>query len=219
MTQSAGPPDWNVQQIITRFVTAAPRSFNAEARTVDCVVSTGAPVARVYGTEILTISREAINTDRVTSGMCPLLDSHKTNNIADALGRVTMAWVERGALMATLAFNQTPEGDAALGMIARGEIAGISAGYRVLSWLVDDQDGRIVDQETTAWDDSLIFTGVKWELLEVSIVSVPADSSAGVRNFDDLAYGDPELANVRARMRARQNMTDRMSWLAKNLQS
>jgi phage head maturation protease len=214
MTKSFGPRGWSAQQITTRFVTASPRSYNVEARTVDCVVSTGAPVARAYGTEILLISREAINTDRVTSGMCPLLDSHKTDNIVHALGRVTKAWVERGALMATLAFNQTPEGDAALGMIARGEITGISAGYRVLEWSVADENGRIIDQETTLWDDSLIFTGVKWELLEVSIVSVPADSSAGVRNFDDLAYGDGELANIRARMQSRQNMSDRMSWLA-----
>jgi hypothetical protein len=177
MMQGAGPHGWNAQQITTRFVTTSPRSLNAQARTVDCIVSTGAPVARVYGTEILTISREAINTDRVTSGMCPVLNSHKTNSVADALGRVTKAWVERGALMPTLAFNQTPEGDAALGMIARGEITGISAGYRVLSWLAADQDGRLVDPETTPWDESLILTGVKWELLEVSIVSMPAHIS------------------------------------------
>lgn len=214
MTTMFGPRGWSAQQIVTRFVTALPRSYDAETRSVDCVVSTGAPVLRHYGTELLKISKSAINIDRVTSGLCPCLDSHQTATIADALGRVTEAWVERRALMARLAFNRTPEGDAALGMIARGEITGISAGYRVLEWSVADQDGRIIDQETTPWDDSLVFTGVKWELLEVSIVSVPADSAAGIRNFDDLAYGDGDLINVRARMQVRQNISDRMSRLA-----
>jgi HK97 family phage prohead protease len=212
MRKSFGPRGWSAQQIVTRFVTAAPRSFDPETRAVDCVVSSGAAVLRQYGTEILKIAKSAINIDRVTSGMCPLLDSHKTGTIADSIGRVTEAWVEKRALMARLAFNRTPEGDAALGMIARGEITGVSAGYRVSEWSVSDQDGQVIDQETTPWDDSLIFTGVKWELLEVSIVAVPADSSAGIRNYD-LAYGDLDLTNCRARMQARQNISDRMSWL------
>jgi phage head maturation protease len=113
--------------------------------------------------------------------------------------------------MARLTFNRTPEGDAALGMIVRGEVAGVSAGYRVSEWSVSDEDGQVVDQETARWDDSLVFTGIKWELLEVSIVAVPADSSAGIRDFDDLVYGDIDLINVRARMQARQNISDRMS--------
>jgi len=213
MTKMFGPPGWSAQQITTRFVTASPRSYDAETRSVDCIVSTGAPVLRHYGTEILRIAKSAINIDRVTSGICPLLDSHQTATIADSLGRVTEAWVERRALMARLSFNQTTDGDAALGMVARGELTGVSAGYRVSEWSVADQDGRIVDPETYLWDDSLVFTGVKWELLEVSIVSVPADSSAGFRDFDDLVLTESDLINVRARMQARQNMSDRMSWL------
>jgi phage head maturation protease len=208
-----GPPGWSAHQITTRFVTASPRSYDASTRSVDCIVSSGAPVVRHYGIEILKIAKSAINIDRVTSGMCPLLDSHKTATIADALGVVSEAWVERRALMARLVFNRTPEGDAALGMIARNEITGISAGYRVSEWVVSDQDGRVIDQETTPWDDSLTFTGVKGELLEVSIVAVPADSSAGFRNFDDLASSESDLIDLRARMQARQNMSDRMSWL------
>jgi len=98
-------------------------------------------------------------------------------------------------------------------------LTGISAGYRVSEWSVSDQDGRVIDQETTPWDGSLTFTGVKWELLEVSIVAVPAGSSAGIRNFDDLTYSDSDLINVRARMQASQNISDRMPWLAENLRS
>jgi hypothetical protein len=92
-------------------------------------------------------------------------------------------------------------------------LPGVSAGYRVLEWQVADEDGRIIDPETTVWNDGLTFTALKWELLEISIVSVPADALAGVRSFDDLVYCDDNLDNVRARMLARQNMSERMSWL------
>ena len=210
MVKMSGPSGWNPHEITTRFVTTSPRSFNARTRTVDCIVSTGAPVARVYGVEILTISRDAVNIDRVTSRMCPLLDSHRTDHISQALGMVTQAWVERGALMATLAFNQTPEGDAALGMVSRGEIAGISAGYRVREWMCTDEDGVIIDQEATRWREGLTFTAVEWELLEISICAVPADSSAGIRDFSN------HLTDIRARMRARQAMSDRMSLWSSN---
>jgi hypothetical protein len=56
-------------------------------------------------------------------------------------------------------------------------------------------------------------------LLEISIVSVPADSLAGVRSFDDLVYCDDNLDNVRARMLARQRMADRQSVMLNALRS
>jgi hypothetical protein len=54
----------------------------------------------------------------------------------------------------------------------------------------------------------LTFTATRWELLECSLVSVPVDSAAMVR----LLGGNPEhliVADVKARMLARQRMYDR----------
>jgi hypothetical protein len=50
----------------------------------------GSPVARFYGTEVLSISPEAVNLDRMTGGsIIPLLDSHQIAGINNALGRFT----------------------------------------------------------------------------------------------------------------------------------
>jgi phage head maturation protease len=51
------------------------------------------------------------------------------------------------AFMGRLAFNQTAEGRNAEGMVARGEIAGISAGYRVEEW---EAQGKSKDRRGTS---------------------------------------------------------------------
>ena len=59
--------------------------------------------------------------------------------------------------MGTLKFHDTDEGRKAEGMVARGEIAEISAGYRVEQWEIKDENGNVIDPEvdqsasTTIW--------------------------------------------------------------------
>jgi hypothetical protein len=74
MTTILAPRGWSSHQIETRFVTAAPSSFDESTRSVDAIISMGSPVVRFYGTEVLRISEDAIDTKRVMSGHCPLLD-------------------------------------------------------------------------------------------------------------------------------------------------
>jgi phage head maturation protease len=180
-------------------------------------LSKGSPVQRFYGTEALRISPGAVNLDRMRSSGIPLLDSHQQVGICNALGRPTRAWFESGALMGELKFNDTREGQKAEGMVARGEIAGISTGYRVAQWEVTDEDGTEIDPDETrvSFDDDMTFTATRWELLEISLVSIPADSSAMIRSFgSSIDHASPPLASTvadaKVRMVARQRMYDRM---------
>lgn len=205
-----GPQGWNPVSIEQRFVSTSPSSLDEKTRSVSAVISTGQPVARFYGTEILEISQGSVDVRRVRSGMCPLLDSHQSGSINNAIGRVTETWIKNGALWARLAFNQTPQGELALGMVRRNEIGGCSIGYRVTEWEVRDEDGDIVDQDLS-YSNAASFTYVakRFELLEVSICPVVADSGAGVRSDDD--SGANYILDARARMQARQRMIERMS--------
>ena len=207
----------------TRVVDLAPSSYDAASHTVEAVISMGSPVKRFYGTEVLRIHESAIDTNRVWSGSCPVLDSHQQGSISHALGRVTATWFRGNAFMGRLTFNQTAEGRKAEGMVARGEIAGISAGYRVEEWEVADAEGRVVDPDLMRWDDDLIFTATRWELLETSLVTVPADAGAGIRaypdGFDralviaDLSEEAQVVMLVRMRIATRQRMYDRQEAL------
>jgi phage head maturation protease len=207
------PPGFAPGQVQRRFVeefgSSGPISFDRESRSVEAVLSRGSPVQRVYGTEILRISPSAVNLDRVASNSVPLLDSHRQDGINAGLGRIARAWFDGGALLGKLKFNQTPQGEQAMNMVARGEISSLSAGYRTDEWLIRDEDGNEIDPEVdrVRWDADLTFEATKWQLLEASLVLVPADDSASIRSLG----GDQMISDIRARMKARQNMTFRQS--------
>ncbi|KJC44816.1 hypothetical protein UP09_14290 [Bradyrhizobium sp. LTSP885] len=207
------PRGWNANKVEQRFL-SAPLSYNASDHSCECVISAGAAVDRVYGREILEISKSAIDLSRIP---VPLLDSHSQASVIDStLGRIDTAWITDGKLHGRIVFAQTQRGKIAEGMVARGEVTGISAGYSVSTWRVTDSDNDVVDRDAS-WDDDLTYTATKWCLYEGSLVGCPADISAAVRSHGrgDTAYDARMRAEVRARMHIRQAMHDRQQEASK----
>ena len=216
-TRSHPVTGWHPGTIETRLASLESQTYDKGARTVDAVLSRGSPVKRFYGTETLRIHSDAVNMDRIKSGGIPVLDSHRQDSIHSSLGRVTKIWFDRGpSMVGRIAFNETDEGRIAEGMVARGEIQAVSAGYRVETWEIRDSKGKIVDPEVSKvrWDDELSFEATRWEILEASLCAVPADASAVIRSMD-MAYttasifNGVELENIRGRMLARQQIVTR----------
>jgi phage head maturation protease len=205
MINITAPKGWRSDKVEHRFAGGTPSSYNATEHTATCVISAGASVDRTYGKEVLTISRAAIDLSRIP---CPLLDSHNQQSIDNILGVIESAWISNGELFGKIRFAQTPRGKLAEGMVARGEINGISAGYKVLSWLVTDADGDVVDESNARWSDDLTFVAERWQLYEASLVGVPADIASAIRR----AGGDPDhVEATRARMQSRERMAARAS--------
>lgn len=171
--------------IDTRFADIAPSSYNKKTHSFDAVISMGSAVKRFYGTELLRIAPDAVDLGRMQNGGIPLLDHHKQDGIDSILGRTTETWFKNGALLGRFKFAETDQGRKAEGMVARGEVAGISAGYRVDDWQITDADGKVLDPEkdNMRWDDDLTFTATRWQLFEASLVGVPADGTATVRSL------------------------------------
>jgi phage head maturation protease len=189
-----------------------PLSYDPDAGTVEAVISMGSPVERAYGIEVLRIAPDAVDLSRLHEGGIPLLDHHSQAGIDSVLGRLTDCWFDRGALVGRIKFAQTEQGRKAEGMVARGELTGISAGYRVEEWEITNADGNIVDpdKDRLRWDEDLTFTATRWALYECSLVGVPADSSAMIRSLG----GYNELANLKARMASRARMVARQGRLS-----
>jgi phage head maturation protease len=205
MSNITAPKGWRYDKVEHRFAGGTPSSYNEAEHTAECVISAGAAVTRVYGTEVLEISRAAIDLSRIP---CPLLDSHNQTSIDNVLGVIESAWISNGKLYGKIRFAQTPRGKLAEGMVKRGEVTGISAGYRVTTWSIKDLDGDIVDESNASWSDELTFTATRWILYEGSLVGVPADIASAIRK----AGGDTDadsVADVRARMESRERMAVR----------
>jgi hypothetical protein len=87
-------------------------------------------------------------------------------------------------------------------MVKRGEITGISAGYRVEEWQISDENGDIIDPEKSRLRrddaDDLTYTAVVWELIECSLVTTPADTAATVRSIGGgYDHALPAFADIR----------------------
>ncbi len=169
-----------------RFLSVAPQTYDATERTVEIILSEGSAVERWYGTEVLSTDQASVCINRLASSGIPFLDSHNTYGMDAVLGRITDVWFAEGRVMGRAQFAETEAGKTAEGMVARREMSGVSIGYRVDAWTITDVDGTVIDPDKSILnlDDKLTFTATRWELLEVSLVSVPADPAAMVRSSD-----------------------------------
>ena len=152
------------------------QSADDEARTVDIVWSTGATVLRRHwerGTynEALEISEQAIDLARLNNG-APVLNGHSDFSVSDVLGKVVegSARVENGVAVATIQLSKRAEVDGVWQDIRAGILGKVSVGYRVHEFMVD---------ETMS---PPLYTAMRWEPFEISMVPIPADDGAGVRS-------------------------------------
>jgi hypothetical protein len=212
---------WHPGMIETRLADLSASSYDAKARTVDTVISRGVPVKRFYGTETLRIHPKSVITERLDSPGIPVLDAHQQTSISNVLGRVSKVWFRGGAFWGTLSFADTPNGRMAEGMVARREIGGVSAGYRVEEWEITNADGDVVDpdNERMRMDEDYKFEAVRWEILECSLAPVPADATASIRSLGEVAWPAEsvlsgrliEAARMRMLARSRMSLRERFS--------
>lgn len=170
------------QPIVTREMMIRADTVNEEARTVDVVWSTGAPVRRRdwwSGTtfiETLNLDPSAVRLDRLNSGGAPVLPNHDAWDVDDQLGVVVAgsAKVDGAEATATLRFVSQgidEDADRLFAKVKDGIINRVSVGYVVHVWNEVRQEGVLISREAA-----------DWEPYEISFVSIPADPQAGVRS-------------------------------------
>jgi len=133
--------------------------------------SSEAPVDRWYGTEILSHANGAIRMQRVQTGAVPLLFNH---DWADPIGMVDAAHLTDGRMLVDAHLFDTARAQEVATMIDGG-LRNVSVGYQIHTMEEDKKSGA--------------FTARDWEPLEVSVVTVPADTSIGIgRERDDQVH-------------------------------
>lgn len=149
------------------------QSANADRRTIDVQFYSGATVERYnFWTDKtyflrFEVTEQACDLSRLNKG-APLLNSHNSYSISSILGVVEKAWLEGGKGMATVRFSQRPEVEPFWQDVKSGVIRNISMGANTSKYTVDENGP----------DGKELWTATKWQPMEISLVSVPADADA-----------------------------------------
>lgn len=173
--------------------TFEPSTLDRDNRTVEAVVATDSPVPMPGRIERLTLTAEAV---RVASRL-PLMDTHNQGSVSNILGCADNFRFEGGRLFATLHIRD----DRAFDLVADGILTGISIGYRVRKFTDSPRDAR---------SGQLVRTVTSLEIVEVSLVAVPADANAHVRTQkmqDENETGQPETISDQPETVTREQAT------------
>jgi HK97 family phage major capsid protein len=135
--------------------------------TLGLSFSSEVPVERWYGYEILDHSPEAVVLDRLNDGAPVLLDHNREMQV----GVIEKAWVDEGARRgkAVIRFSRVGRGPEVRTDVEDGIKRKTSVGYIVHDAV---EAGKV--------NDVPVIRVTRWEPMEVSIVSVPADVTVGV---------------------------------------
>lgn len=142
------------------------RAIDTEARTVDLVFSSEAPVERWFGLEILGHGAGEVDLERQARGVLPLLINHDRNR---QIGAVIAARVEGGRGVATVKFSRSAAAEEVFQDVLDGLRDGVSVGYVVHQLRLESDENDVKTYRVT-----------RWEPLEISLASIPADASVGV---------------------------------------
>ena len=147
------------------------------------------PYGRWFGLEILSHKEEAVDLTRLNS-IGVLLYNHNRDKV---IGKVTRAWIEGGRGMAEVEFDKDEESQTICEKVRGGSLRGVSVGYQVTDWEEvkankSSDDGRFKGPCSIA---------AKWMPYEISIVSIPADSTVGVgREMEEADDSDEKEVSV-----------------------
>jgi HK97 family phage major capsid protein len=158
-------------------------AIDESARTVTLSFSSGTPVRRWFGWEILSHDKGAVDLDRINNRGALLLNHDPDKQI----GVVEEATVSGGKGRAVVRFSESALGAEIFNDVKAGIRANVSVGYEVRKV---EPAGKIEGEES--------FRVTQWEPLELSIVSIPADKRVGVgrskgNQFMDTDLDSPEI--------------------------
>lgn len=166
---------------LTRSFSVEKSAINVEKRTVDLSFSSEDPYKRWFGIEILDHSKSSVDLSRLRAGNHPLLLGHDDGQQIGVIERAEVGADKKGR--ATVRFTSAginPIADQTFKEIADGIKSLISVGYKVNKM-------EMVKVENPDDADSMAtYRVTDWMPYEVSVVSIPADTTVGIgRSADD----------------------------------
>jgi HK97 family phage major capsid protein/HK97 family phage prohead protease len=149
--------------------------INKDARTVSLSFSSEQPYDRWWGTEILGHNAGEVNLNRLTN-KAALLDNHDARR---QIGVIESTEIKGGKGYATVRFSKNPDANEVFQDVLDGIKTNVSVGYMIDKMdMIAEADGKKTYRVTS------------WEPMEISMVSIPADTSIGVGREEQLHERD-----------------------------
>jgi len=164
---------------LTRILSLNREQINQDTRTVALSFSSEAPVERWFGIEILDHSKGAMRADRITAGGPLLMDHDRTDQIG-VVEDVAITTDRKG--QASVRFGKSARAEEIYQDVLDGIRTNVSVGYQIHKMEVDDPESNCPTCRAT-----------DWEPREISIVSIPADTSVGVGRSAEEADHETEI--------------------------
>lgn len=161
-----------LDDLFTRRASFTPDTFNADAMTVEAVISTFAPVARRDTRGSYTERLDPAGLDLSGLVGSPVLDGHRQGSARDVIGTIAAYRMEGEALVATIRLSGAADAAPIITRIQEGTLKGVSIGYRVARWA----------DSTDPVTKARVRTAAAWAISEVSAVPIPADPGATFRS-------------------------------------
>lgn len=145
------------------------------------------PYMRYFGNEILDHADGACDLSRLNE-IGVVLFNHDRDKV---IGKIENAWIEENRGKAKIKFDSDDEARTIMEKVSSGTLRGVSVGYVVDAW-------EVVKEGKTSTDgrfEGPCYIARKWTPLEISIVSVPADSTVGVgRSFEEATKNNSDMS-------------------------
>jgi len=159
-----------------------PSSLDDEARTVEVIGATEAPVD-VFDMERFEIVPEVLlmtGLEMPRSRQVPLLDTHDRFSAASVLGSYREMRVENDQLMGRVHFASVGDAEPAYQLTREGHLTDFSAGYRPIEshWVPDGEKQTINGKSFSG----PVKVTTRWRIKELSIVPIGADEDAKARS-------------------------------------
>ena len=134
----------------------------ADSDQLEFSFSSETPVTRYFGDEVLDHDRDAVDLSRLNGGAAPLLLNHDPDRV---LGIVERAWIdEKRRGMARITWTSNDLARQVRQDVEAEVMQSISVGYVIQQ---AEQEGDVMRV-------------TRWQPIELSVVSIPADASIGV---------------------------------------
>lgn len=175
-----------INEVQYRYLSFERAMVNSESRTIELSFASEAPVQRYdwwsdsYYNEILGFEPGNVDLTRL-SQMGVLLFNHKSDV---PIGEVTDPQCDSTSRKATckVRFDTDQDSEKIYQKVLSGTLKGVSVGYRVTVW----EEVKAGAASTCGRFQGPCDIARKWEPYEVSIVSIPADTTVGVGRAQEI---------------------------------